>query len=76
MVAELEAATSLSPVPAFIWSDNGHEFIAQALRGWCGASGNITAYIGTPEKASRWLDLNAANEQRVGGSHAQLFNDS
>lgn len=42
----LEALTSLYPTTAFIRSDNGHEFIALALRGWCEASGTIsTAYI-------------------------------
>jgi hypothetical protein len=32
-------------------------------------------YLGTPEKANRRLDLNAANELRVGGSHARLYSD-
>lgn len=31
--------------------------------------------LGTPEKANRRLDLNAANERRVGGSHARLYSD-
>jgi hypothetical protein len=31
--------------------------------------------LGTPEKANRRLDLNAANELRVGGSHARLYSD-
>lgn len=33
--ALLEGLTSLYPAPAFIRSDNGPEFIAQALRDWC-----------------------------------------
>ncbi len=46
MEAVLEDLTSLYPVPAFIRSDSGAEFIAQALRVWCEASGTIsTAYI-------------------------------
>jgi hypothetical protein len=32
MVAVLEKLTSIYPAPAFIRSDNGPEFIAQALR--------------------------------------------
>jgi hypothetical protein len=48
--------TSLYPTSACIRSDNGHEFIAQALRGWCEASGTTsTAYI---EPRSLWeMDL-------------------
>ncbi len=46
VVAVLEELTSLYPPPAFIRSDNGPEFIAQALRGWCEASTTTsTAYI-------------------------------
>ena len=46
MVAVLEELTSLYPAPAFIRSDNGPEFIAQALRDWCEASPTTsTAYI-------------------------------
>ena len=37
VVAVLEELTSLYPAPAFIRSDNGPEFIAQALRDWCEA---------------------------------------
>jgi putative transposase len=46
VVAVLEELTSLYPAPAFIRSDNGPEFIAQALRDWCVASDTTsTAYI-------------------------------
>ena len=46
MVAVLEELTSLYPAPAFIRSDNGPEFLAQALRDWCEASTTTsTAYI-------------------------------
>ena len=52
MLAVLEDLTSLYPAPAFIPSDNGPEFIAQALRDWCEASGTTsTAYI---EPGSPW----------------------
>ncbi len=43
VVAVLEELTSLHPAPAFIRSDNGPEFIAQALRGWCKSSGTTMA---------------------------------
>jgi transposase InsO family protein len=42
VVAVLEELTSLYPAPAFIRSDNGPEFIAQALRGWCQDSATTT----------------------------------
>ena len=47
VVAVLEELTSLYPAPAFIRSDNGPEFIAQALQDWCEASTTTTsaAYI-------------------------------
>jgi putative transposase len=52
VVAVLEELTSLYPAPAFIRSDNGPEFIAQALRDWCEASTTTsTAYI---EPGSPW----------------------
>ncbi len=52
LVAVLEDLSSLDPAPAFIRSDNGQEFIAQALRVWCEArSTTSTAYI---EPASPW----------------------
>ena len=52
VVTVLEELTSLYPAPAFIRSDKGPEFIAQALRGWCEASGTTTtAYI---EPGSPW----------------------
>jgi putative transposase len=38
VVAVLGNLTSLYPAPALIRSDNGPEFIAQALRDWCEAS--------------------------------------
>jgi len=46
----MEEVTSLYPAPTFIRSDNGPEFIAQALRDWCEAS-TSTAYI---EPGSPW----------------------
>jgi transposase InsO family protein len=46
VVAVMEVLTSLYPAPAYILSDNGPEFIAQALRNWCEASiTTSTAYI-------------------------------
>ena len=46
VVAVLEELTSLYTAPAFIRSDNGPEFIAQALRNLCEASTTtMTAYI-------------------------------
>jgi hypothetical protein len=48
-----------------------HPIAQVVLQGPCDAA----AQIGTPEKANRRLDLNAANERRVGGSHARLYND-
>jgi transposase InsO family protein len=52
VVAVLEELTSLYPAPMFIRSDNGPEFIAQALRDWCEASESTsTAYI---EPGSPW----------------------
>ncbi|QNI69437.1 transposase [Cyanobium sp. NS01] len=52
VVAVLEELTSLYPAPAYIRSDNGPEFIAQALRDWCEASSTTsTAYI---EPGSPW----------------------
>ncbi len=52
VVAVLEELTSLYPAPAFIRSDNGPEFIAQALRNWCDASATTsssTLRVETPE---------------------------
>jgi transposase InsO family protein len=43
VVAVLEQLTSLYRAPAFIRADNGPEFIAQALRSWCEASGTSTS---------------------------------
>jgi len=46
VVAVLEELISIYPAPTFIRSDNGPEFIAQALRDWCEASTTTsTAYI-------------------------------
>ena len=44
-VAVLEVFTIIYPALAFVRSDNGPEFIAQALRRWCKDSGTATAYI-------------------------------
>ena len=41
----------LRGVPAYIRSDNGPEFIAQAVRDWIAAAGAKTAYI---EPGSPW----------------------
>ncbi|WP_411867807.1 integrase core domain-containing protein [Vulcanococcus limneticus] len=53
VVGVLEEFTSLYPAPTFIRSDNGSEFISQALRSWCEASDTTTttAYI---EPGSPW----------------------
>jgi transposase InsO family protein len=54
----VEELTSVYPAPASIRSDNGPEFIAQALRNWCDATyTTTTAYIepGSPGKTS-WLN--------------------
>jgi putative transposase len=52
VVAVLEELTSLFSAPAYIFSDNGPEFISQALRNWCEASDTTsTAYI---ESGSAW----------------------
>jgi transposase InsO family protein len=46
VVAVLKELTSVYPAPSLIRSDNGLEFIAQALRDWCDASDTTsTAYI-------------------------------
>jgi len=51
VVAVLEEITSIYPPPSFIRSDNGPEFISQALRNWCEGSGTATAFI---EPGSPW----------------------
>jgi len=52
VVALLEELTCLYPAPVLIRSDNGPEFIAQALWDWCEAScSTSTAYI---EPGSPW----------------------
>ena len=48
-INEIDALTDLfilRGAPAFIRSDNGPEFIAQAVRDWIAAVGAKTAYIG------------------------------
>jgi putative transposase len=53
MATVVEELTSVYPAPTFIRSDNGPEFIAQALRDWCEASTTTsTAYIepGSPSE--------------------------
>jgi putative transposase len=50
-VAALEELAGLYPATAFISSDNGPEFIAQALWRCCKDSGTTTAYI---EPGSPW----------------------
>ena len=45
VVAVLEELTSLYPAPALNRSDNGPEFIANALERWSENSGTTTAYI-------------------------------
>ena len=51
-VVVVEELTSLYPAPAFIRSDNGPEFIAQALRDWCEAS--TTTSTASIEPGSPW----------------------
>ena len=52
VVAVLEELTSVNPTLTFIRSDNGPEFIAQALRDWCDDTGTTsTAFI---EPGSPW----------------------
>ena len=41
----------LRGIPAYIRSDNGPEFVAQAVRGWIKAVGSKTAFI---EPGSPW----------------------
>jgi len=52
VAAVLEDLTSLYPAPAFIRSDNGPEFIVQALMDWCEAS--TTTSTATIEPGSPW----------------------
>jgi len=52
VVAVLEELTSINTALALIRSDNGPEFISQALRNWCEGSGTATAFIeqGSPRE--------------------------
>jgi putative transposase len=61
VVAVLDDLTSLYPAPTFIRSDNGPEFIAQALRRWSENSGTTTAYI---EPGSPWQNVFAESFNR------------
>jgi putative transposase len=45
VLALLDVLTSFYPVPEFIRSDNGPEFIAHALKRWSVHSCPTTAYI-------------------------------
>jgi len=51
----------LRGVPAFIWSDNGPEFIAETVRAWIAAVGSKTAYItpGSPWENGYCESVNA-----------------
>ena len=51
----------LRGVPAFIRSDNGHEFVAEAVRNWIKAVGAKAAYIepGSPWKNGYCESFNA-----------------
>jgi transposase InsO family protein len=40
----------LRGIPTHVRSDNGPEFVAQALRDWLAAVGSKTAYLGLPPK--------------------------
>lgn len=51
MINALTDLFILRGVPAYIWSDNAPEFIAQAVRDWITAVGAKTAYI---EPGSPW----------------------
>ena len=44
-------------VPTYIRSDNGPEFVAEAVRNWISTVGVQTAYIGEAVKQSiQWID--------------------
>jgi putative transposase len=73
VVAVLEELTSIHPVPAFIRSNNGPDFIVHALRRWCQNSGTATAYI---EAGSPWQNCFAASfktQFRVEFLNTELF---
>ena len=50
-LARSSPVSSDNPVPAYIRSDNGPEFVAQTVRDWIAAVGASTAYI---EPGSPW----------------------
>ena len=63
VVAVLEELTTLYPSPMFIRSDNGPEFIAQALRDWCEAS--TTTSTATTSLALQRLPTRIARQKRL-----------
>jgi putative transposase len=68
-VAVLEELTSPYPAPTFIRSDNGPEFIAQALRRWCSNSGTARVYI---EPGAPWQ--NGCTESFNGRARDEFLN--
>ncbi len=50
----------LRGVPAYIRSDNGPEFVAQAVRDWIAAVGAKTAFIERREAAGRMATVRAS----------------
>ena len=85
VVAVLQELTSVYPAPAYIRSDNGPEFMAQALRNWCDASDTTTtAYIkpGSPWENGfaesfngRFRDVFLNTEMFTTAPEAQLLAD-
>jgi transposase InsO family protein len=70
-VAVLEELTSLYPAPTFTRSDNGPEFMAEAVRNWCVASSTTsTVYIAS---GSPWEKGIA--ETLKGGLHNRPLNN-
>ena len=51
--AEKAAAARIGDIPAYIRSDNGPEFVAEAVRRWIVAVGARTAFI---EPGSPWVN--------------------
>ena len=64
VVAVLEELTSLYPAPAFIRSDNGPEFIAQALRKWCQSSGSMSC-VADQRAETQHLGVPALHQQSL-----------